>query len=454
MVPDPEKRQVSFPQLKYPILRDLEPKFAHNWILGKQQQDGAEGLWRIHNDLYDFTSFIIAHPGGSQWLEITKGTDVTEQFETHHLKGVAESILPNYFVKKASSPRNHPFTFKEDGFYKTLKVKVMAKLPEVPTDLRRKTDMITDSLLAAFLVLSPICCWAFRVNYIVGFGLSIVNGYVLSHLVTSAHNYFHRTDSWRMYLFNLSGLSYADWRISHAMSHHLHTNTAQDIELSMIEPFLYYIPYKNKTLWAQLAAFYWPIIFMFSNLVLMAIKLTSIFCSGTSFQWHCLIPYSVPVWLWALGGLSIPWTLALWLVTILSCGFFFVVYGLTAGHHAHTNFFEGDIPRDETIDWGLHQMSTVEERIDFAGNHFKSLTRFGDHALHHLFPTLDHAELKYFYPVLLEHCEKFDVVLRTNTFYRALVSQSMQLARKQPNDFRVKKIITSNTNGNGFSIRN
>lgn len=85
----------------------------------------------------------------------------------------------------------------------------MIKLEELPTDLRKKSDMITDSLLLAFLVVSPLCCWAFKTNYILGFGLSILNGYILSHLVTSAHNYFHRTDSWRMYLFNLNGLSYA-----------------------------------------------------------------------------------------------------------------------------------------------------------------------------------------------------------------------------------------------------
>lgn len=63
------------------------------------------------------------------------------------------------------------------------------------------------------------------------------------------------------------------------------------------------------------------------------------------FRWTDIIPYTVPAWMWTVGGLSIPWTLALWMGTILSSGFFFVVYGLTAGHHSYTNFFEGDIPR-------------------------------------------------------------------------------------------------------------
>lgn len=72
MVPDLDKYQVSFPKLKYPILRNVEPKLASNWILAKQLQDGAEGLWRINHNLYDLTDFITIHPGGSQWVEFTK----------------------------------------------------------------------------------------------------------------------------------------------------------------------------------------------------------------------------------------------------------------------------------------------------------------------------------------------------------------------------------------------
>jgi cytochrome b involved in lipid metabolism len=28
-------------------------------------------LWRIHDKLYDFKSFINSHPGGSEWLGLT-----------------------------------------------------------------------------------------------------------------------------------------------------------------------------------------------------------------------------------------------------------------------------------------------------------------------------------------------------------------------------------------------
>lgn len=34
--------------------------------------DKADGLWRIHNTIYDLNDFIKSHPGGSDWIELTK----------------------------------------------------------------------------------------------------------------------------------------------------------------------------------------------------------------------------------------------------------------------------------------------------------------------------------------------------------------------------------------------
>lgn len=34
--------------------------------------DGAEGLWRVHDGIYDLTDFVERHPGGREWLEMTR----------------------------------------------------------------------------------------------------------------------------------------------------------------------------------------------------------------------------------------------------------------------------------------------------------------------------------------------------------------------------------------------
>lgn len=66
---------------------------------------------------------------------------------------------------------------------------------------------------------------------------------------------------------------------------------------------------------------------------------------GKVIKWSHIIPFNLPLWMYILGGLPFGYTMLVWLVTLLISSFFFMVFGLTAGHHGHTNFFEGDIPR-------------------------------------------------------------------------------------------------------------
>lgn len=57
---------------------------------------------------------------------IMHSTDITEAFEASHVVNVnkVEAVLAKYYVKDAEQPRNSPYTFKEEGFYKTLKRRV------------------------------------------------------------------------------------------------------------------------------------------------------------------------------------------------------------------------------------------------------------------------------------------------------------------------------------------
>lgn len=137
-----------------------------------------------------------------------QGTDITVAFETHHLSGAAETILPKYFVKKTDLPKNLPFTFKEDGFYRTLKTKVVEKLKEVPPEVKTKSDIVTDCLLIALIVISPLSCLIAKFNYLAAVPMIVFHGLLLCAVTICAHNYFHRRDNWRMYLFNVSGFSY------------------------------------------------------------------------------------------------------------------------------------------------------------------------------------------------------------------------------------------------------
>ena len=71
----------TIPGMQYPSGRDYFLKTCFGFLEGRRKDDGAEGLWRINDSLYDLESFIEHHPGGSEWLELTRGTDITEAFE-------------------------------------------------------------------------------------------------------------------------------------------------------------------------------------------------------------------------------------------------------------------------------------------------------------------------------------------------------------------------------------
>lgn len=112
-----------------------------SWLQGKHADDVAEGLWRIRDKLYDLTDFAQRHPGGSFWIEQTKGTDITEPFESHHIEEHASRMLSKFEVRVASSPRNYQFTLEENGFYMTLKRRVRKKLQSLHYRPSRKTDV-------------------------------------------------------------------------------------------------------------------------------------------------------------------------------------------------------------------------------------------------------------------------------------------------------------------------
>lgn len=72
-----------------------------------------------------------------------KGTDITEAYESHHLDiDKANRIAQKYHVRGASKKRNVKLTFDEDGFYKTLKRRVVQHLQKSPKSKRNPTDVL------------------------------------------------------------------------------------------------------------------------------------------------------------------------------------------------------------------------------------------------------------------------------------------------------------------------
>lgn len=54
-----------------------------------------------------------------------------------------------------------------------------------------------------------------------------------------------------MMYFNLLFMSYRDWRLSHVLSHHMHTNSLLDVEVMIFEPFFIWTPSDKEKNWVQ-----------------------------------------------------------------------------------------------------------------------------------------------------------------------------------------------------------
>ncbi|XP_022825340.1 cytochrome b5-related protein-like [Spodoptera litura] len=424
---------VSFPQLKYPSLRDEGLRDPVQWLAGKAMDDGAEGLWRIHDKLYDLTRFIKRHPGGEEWLELTQGTDITEAFESHHLNPSTEKILTQYYIRDAKTPRNSPFTFKEDGFYKTLKRAAFEELKKIPKDASRTANNITDFLFVSLLISSSLTCWVTN-NIAVKFWYTYAS-FNLAVLTVACHNYIHRKTNWRMYLFNMSMWSYRDFRVSHVLSHHLYTNTLMDLELSSLEPILFYTPRKDKPLHAKLGCiteiFFFPFVFFLS----FTKRFLSIFLQQgffkSHYRWHDAIGLLLPLWMAITSGAPFLDVISMWLWINCSGSLIFFSIAVNAAHHHPDAIKDGDQPASETPDWGMHQVEALLDRKDVNGNVFAVMTLFGDHCLHHMFPTLDHSVLKYMHPLFIDLCEKYQANYRVSTQFKLVLGQIKETMRTE-----------------------
>ncbi|XP_037796553.1 cytochrome b5-related protein-like [Penaeus monodon] len=417
----------SFPGFKrYPTNRDHPLKSALKWIKGKRDDDAVGPYWRIHDGLYDLTEFAERHPGGKVWIESTKGTDITEAFESAHLGTQAQALLPKYFVKHVEEPRNSPYTFHEDGFYKTFKRKVRPVLKEVGTGPDWAMVLIQDGLASATALSVFAACLLNSTAF------AVLGGIFLAMTSMCAHNFFHQRDNWRMFLFDLTFLSSYDWRITHGLSHHIYTNTFYDFEVSILEPFWEFLPKPEKNFLQRYGSCAYEYLLIPVAMYMEALKRICLVLSGEApLRPENLLPLLELVAM-CLAAPSFGAALRLWLVLHAACSSWFTGVGLVVAHHHPEIYHEGDAMREDR-DWGLCQLDAVRDRVEVTGNLFLVATVFGDHSLHHLLPTVDHSKLKYVYPVFLETCKEFNMPFSLKSQWEMVCGKYLQLANNKPN---------------------
>ncbi|KAJ9587922.1 hypothetical protein L9F63_018648 [Diploptera punctata] len=417
---------------KSPTYRESNVRTAALWLKGKRTDDNIGSLWRVHDSLYDFTSFIHKHPGGSDWLNFTKGTDITEAFESHHIKESVQNYLKQYYVKPASGPRFSPYTFHEDGFYKTLKRKALPIAANIPTGPALRSKIWIDLVMLVDLSFAVLA--AATSSYLLGF----VAGFIMTFLVMGAHNFLHLRDNFRMYYLDISFMSSRDWRVTHALSHHMYPNTLLDIELCINEKIFQWLPLKQKS-WALRYGswFYSPVLFA-GLFFLSFLGRRDINQRKKALRADVVIPLLPLFLMYLLSGANFIDTFHMWLWIVCVSSFIFGFLAFNGAHHHPDIFHAGDTPREDR-DFGLGQIDAVRDHVEWAHNLFIVLLTFGEHSLHHMFPTIDHTNLHHFYPVFLETCKEFGVKYKPLRLGELLKGSYQQLANVRPNPLPPEK---------------
>jgi len=219
------------------------------------------------------------------------------------------------------------------------------------------------------------------------------------------------------------------------LSHHLHTNTYNDIEVYGIEPFLSFLPDSRKN-WIQryMVHIYMQLLWFLAFPMEYAKKIVAIFVlQEQKLRPENLLPLLELFIIWTLVGNEMSRAFTLWITMHSFSGFWLIFTSLIASHHHPDIYHAGDTPRQET-DWGLRQIDATKDVTNKGNSFFLVATTFGHHTLHHLFPTVDHSKLHLLYPILEETCFEFGIKYETKPQWDMLKGMHQQLVRNQGKD--------------------
>lgn len=147
-------------------------------------------------------------------------------------------------------------------------------------------------------------------------------------------------------------------------------------------------------------------------------------------HWDDLLVFVLPTVMYICGNSNIWVVIEVWLFILVLSSFVYSFVAINAGHHHTEIFHEGD--ELKSLDFGIYQLAATIDRNDVKDSLFLTLTNFGHHTLHHLFPTLDHGLLPQLNDILLITCKEFEQELREFPWWKLVVGQFQQLARTQP----------------------
>eukprot|EP00027_Filamoeba_sp_ATCC50430_P015655 CAMPEP_0168564186 /NCGR_PEP_ID=MMETSP0413-20121227/13099_1 /TAXON_ID=136452 /ORGANISM="Filamoeba nolandi, Strain NC-AS-23-1" /LENGTH=458 /DNA_ID=CAMNT_0008595817 /DNA_START=6 /DNA_END=1379 /DNA_ORIENTATION=+ len=430
---------------------DAQKVFTERKFSSYPRQD----LWYINGKAYDLDNFAkTRHPGGSA-IYRGRGIECTSMFHSYHplkLPDLAvieqyrvpeEDLGPEFFAKLKDN--NTPqFTFKENGFYQTVRKRVVRYFAE--TKQERCAPFWYQLVLLGMVLVSSLLMYLAHVKgsllcaALYGIARGVVSldiGHAILH-----YSIFRspKTDIRWTKLVQFFTVSTEDiWAVTHNIAHHTFLFTPADVQTNYswkrTQPWLkQQLPnlqkYQHYYIWILyfFGCFLWGVQDLIESLnelfitgknriglpsSLLTRIMNVIVCTVTLFT-STVLPFLYHDFLWAMALAVIS--------TLLTSAV--VVFQIVVNHEediAVEPLRKSQYP--EKIDWGVHQLNTS---VNFASSNMFWIQLGGGLNMqveHHLFPSIHYLHYPEIRKIVMEVAKEQGVpYLEFDSIWQAIAS--------------------------------
>ncbi|KAI9176041.1 hypothetical protein H9P43_006405 [Blastocladiella emersonii ATCC 22665] len=409
-----------------------------------------ESAWvAIRGKVYDVTNFISRHPGGEDVMLLGIGRDSTQVFEMYHQLKVAGS-LPKYYVGELAD-NELPVFPPSSLFFQTVKKRVYDHLAAQGLDPKIAPGMwmryvVIYATLAVSWYLQFFVFTAGAVQWM----LALVLGFFCAQIgLNPMHDASHFTISHNPWAWKVigathdffNGASYLVWEYQHMQGHHSYTNiegadpdivTSEHDVRRIKQSQTWFSRFLNQHLWVP---FLYGVLGIKTRIqdvqILYFVKKNDNIRVNPITPWHHAVfwlgkaffafyRFYVPI---AVAGISVPRTLALFLVADLVSSYWLALT-FQANHVVEET--EWPKPNDKNemdVDWATMQLSTTQDYAHTSRFWTIATGALNYQAVHHLFPEISQYYYPNIAPVIMETCKEFNIpYLYKPTFTSALGS--------------------------------
>jgi len=412
------------------------------------EHNTKEDCWVVmDNRVYDITTFIDRHPGGTGPIVNMAGKDATDVFSNYHAARVYNQMLPKYLIGEVTDCPVYPHV----ADFRAARQQMLA-------EGLFETDMTYYMKLGSFISCLFICSLALSLDF-VGMGLGV--GSFKAHMLGAAfmgifwqqmagvghdlghsaitHD-FHKDHRIASCLSTLLGLSVCWWKSDHN-THHVvcnaieHDPNIQHMPLMSITPKVFSAPfwdtyhkkivamnYLARTAVSYQHYFFYPLMLIGRwNLYVQGIKFL-LFANGNNaqYKWTEVCSLSLYfVWFFKLA-FSMPTTNETLAYIMMSHGVAAILHVQIVLSHWSMETYKGTPYTNKETEWHLMQLRTTmniktHEWFDYMhiGLQFQ--------IEHHLYPRLPRHNLRRARTLVKAICKKHDIHYHEPSFFEGNV---------------------------------